>query len=179
MAQNNNNKNDTPTGRFWTVDHDKNACALCVVCARNCPTGALRRDQGKDDLSLYFNASLCDGCGGDVLCEKNCPEKAIVSVKLDAPADSKEFVLLNQSEMIQCEYCEEYFAPARRIDVVSGRAEKQQKAVERNYCPLCRRSNLVIEFIEQHRLPGAKAQYRQANDILRRAYRGKKKPGEE
>ena len=67
---------DTPQ-KHWTVEHDKTKCALCVVCARHCPREALRRDEEGNSLALYFNASRCDGCAGDALCEENCPEDAI------------------------------------------------------------------------------------------------------
>lgn len=178
MSKSKNAKGKRFDDCYYTVDHDKTKCALCVVCARNCPTGALRREENDGRLSLYFKASICDGCGGNAVCEKNCPEKAIRSVKLETPAESTDYVLLNESEMVRCAYCEELFAPARRLDVVSGRASKRDKNIEREYCPLCRRTNLVVEFIEQHRVPGSKAEYRSANDIIRRVKREHKKTGE-
>lgn len=151
----------------WTVKHEKEKCALCVVCARNCPTGALRRDEEGNNLALYFSASLCDGCGGGALCEKNCPESAIVSIEANADDNVDGFVLLNQSEMAQCEYCEEYFAPIRRLEVIQNRATKDE--ISQVLCPLCRRTALVVDFIEKYRAPGSKAEYRSARDITRRA----------
>ena len=178
MAERKNKKINPSDAKYYSVDHDKNKCALCVVCARNCPTAALRRDEENGQLSLYFNASLCDGCGGDPLCEKNCPEKAIVSVSLDAPAESNDYVLLNRSEMVRCAYCNELFAPARRLEVVGKRAGQKHKEIEQRYCPLCRRTNLVVEFIEEHRAPGSKAEYRSATDIIRRAKNEREKDPE-
>ncbi len=155
--------------KHWTVDHDKNKCALCVVCARHCPREALRRDEEGESLSLYFNASRCDGCSGKALCEENCPESAIRSVESATPPEDSGFVLLNQSEMAQCEYCEEYFAPLRRLDVLSQKETHHGKDIERALCPLCRRTSLVVDYIEEHRVPGSKAEYRSARDITRRA----------
>lgn len=158
---------DSQTEQFWALDHDKTKCALCVVCARNCPTGALRRLEEGDTLALYYNASLCDGCKGEALCEKNCPEKAVLSVKSDVEQESG-FKLLNRSEMVQCSYCQEYFAPVRRLDVVSGKGVDAKK-VDRLYCPLCRRTNLVVDYIQQAGLGQGMPEYRSAKDIQRQA----------
>lgn len=155
------------TEQNWNVDHDKTKCALCVVCARNCPTQALRREQEGNTLALYYNAGLCDGCSGEALCEKNCPESAIKSVRADSQV-ATGYQLLNQSEMVQCEYCEEYFAPVRRLEVISNKLTEGRK-VNKAHCPLCRRTNLVISYIEEHRAPGNKAEYRSAKDIIRKA----------
>ncbi len=150
----------------FTVEHDKDKCALCVVCARNCPTQALRRDEDGNNLALYFNASKCDGCDGNALCEQNCPEKAIVSVGGDAGEDT--FKLLSQSPMAQCEYCDEYFAPLRRLEVIATKTEKND--INTRFCPLCRRTSLVVDFIQKFRAqPGQVAEYRSARDITRRA----------
>ncbi len=162
----------------WKVDHDKSKCALCVVCARHCPRGALRRDEEGENLTLYFNASLCDGCAdGEALCEKNCPESAILSVGTDSPPENEEFVLLNKSEMAQCEYCDEYFSPIRRLDVIEKRSTAEH-TFERALCPLCRRTALVVDYIENVRKPGSKAEYRSARDITRRASKRMKKEDE-
>ncbi|MDJ0764405.1 MAG: hypothetical protein QNJ97_15620 [Myxococcota bacterium] len=160
-------KPETPS-KNWTVAHDETKCALCVVCARNCPTAALRRDEEGDNLALYFNSGLCDGCGGNALCEQNCPESAIQAVEQAGTDEASGFVLLSQSKMAQCDYCDEYFAPVRRLDVISNKHQKKG-TVERTLCPICRRSSLVVDYIEQHRVPGSKAEYRSARDITRRA----------
>ena len=150
----------------WAVDHDKTRCALCVVCARNCPTNALRREQGEIELRLFYRAELCNGCEGDPACQRRCPEEAIRIVEGQASlSDAGQEQLLNESLMVQCFYCREHFAPTRRLDVVAKR--RVQGEVERELCPLCRRSHLVVQFIETHRRPGEKAEYRSAKDIIR------------
>ena len=69
---------------------------------------------------------------------------------------------------VQCDYCEELFAPTRRLDVVSQKGIKGHP-VNRQLCPLCRRTNLVVDYIEKYRVPEGKAEYRSAKDILRKA----------
>lgn len=160
-------KESKKTGERWSVDHDKTKCALCVVCARNCPTEALRRVEEGGHLTLYFNSALCDGCGGNPLCEENCPESAIVSTK-GAASSGEGYVMLSTSPMVQCSYCEEYFAPARRLDVVQQKTDGSKK-VERLYCPLCRRQNLVVNYIEETLVPGSQAEYRSARHMLKKA----------
>ena len=171
MSTSNEKKN---TGDTWSVDHDKTKCALCVVCARNCPTDALKREEEGGQLTLYFNSNLCDGCGGNPLCEENCPESAIVSTKAKTPSESG-YVMLSSSPMVQCSYCDEYFAPVRRLDVVEQKSD-QTKKVERTYCPLCRRQNLVVGYIEENLVPGSHAEYRSAKHMLKKA---KKRQDEE
>jgi Pyruvate/2-oxoacid:ferredoxin oxidoreductase delta subunit len=152
----------------WTVDHDKTKCALCVVCARNCPTEALKRVQEGDNLALYFNASLCDGCNGEAICQRNCPESAIQCVKADSISIETGYALLFQSEMAQCQYCDEYFAPVRRLDVISKKITNGRE-ISRDLCPVCRRTRLVVDYIEKNRLPGSPAEFRSGKDIIRRA----------
>ncbi|MCP4606985.1 MAG: hypothetical protein GY847_41815 [Proteobacteria bacterium] len=164
----NSNDDSKSSAENWTVEHDKTKCALCVVCARNCPTAALRRDEEGDNLALYFNVGLCDGCNGESLCEQNCPESAIRLSKDDSPPSTSDYVLLSQSKMTQCDYCDEYFAPVRRLDVISQKGVSGHE-VERSFCPLCRRTNLVVQYIQEKRSPGSKAEYRSARDIVRKA----------
>ncbi len=49
-------------------------CELNGLCAAICPTGALRRDEGDDTISLQFDAALCITCG---LCQRVCVSKAL------------------------------------------------------------------------------------------------------
>ena len=155
--------------KHWKVDHDKTKCALCVVCARNCETGALRRDEDDDSLSLFYNAAICNGCKGDKKCEVTCPEEAIRILESDTPTEVNDHVLLNKSELAECEYCHEYFAPIRRLDVVSGRAGDKgvKHQVERTFCPLCRRTNLVVSFINNMIGEDSDAKYRSLRAMVR------------
>ena len=49
-------------------------CELNGLCAAICPTGALRREEGEDSISLQFDADRCITCGE---CQRVCPSKAL------------------------------------------------------------------------------------------------------
>lgn len=44
-------------------------CDNCFACVGMCPTGALKSAEGESDTMLFFNSSLCSGCG---LCGSFC-----------------------------------------------------------------------------------------------------------
>lgn len=50
------------------------ACSACRLCARFCPTGALRFVSDDDRFGLSFKSSLCLDCG---ICAVACPESAV------------------------------------------------------------------------------------------------------
>jgi ferredoxin len=54
-----------------TVDE---TCNNCFACVGMCPTGALKSAEEDPDTMLFFNSSLCTGCG---LCEIFCMKDAI------------------------------------------------------------------------------------------------------
>ncbi|NIN01715.1 MAG: hypothetical protein GTO24_27540 [candidate division Zixibacteria bacterium] len=54
-----------------TVDE---TCNYCFACVGMCPTGALKSAEEGPDTMLFFNSSLCTGCG---LCESFCMKDAI------------------------------------------------------------------------------------------------------
>ncbi|MBW2528561.1 MAG: 4Fe-4S binding protein [Deltaproteobacteria bacterium] len=148
----------------WVIKVDTDRCSLCESCAKHCPTGALRRLEKEQALELRFLPALCNGCAGGEGCEAICPEQAITRWDRTPQAPERE-VLLVEGELATCTYCGDTFAPTRKLDAVE---RKRQREVVRDYCPLCRREQLVVRFIEERRVPGSEAEYRSAKDILRR-----------
>jgi ferredoxin len=59
---------------FADVNVDTNACSACGLCARFCPTGALRFVADAESFVLYFRSSICIDCG---ICAAACPEDAV------------------------------------------------------------------------------------------------------
>jgi ferredoxin len=59
---------------WGNVKIDEKNCVTCGICVNVCPTGAIYRKTKNEQLSHYFNASLCTNCR---LCEEACPQKVI------------------------------------------------------------------------------------------------------
>lgn len=155
----------------WIVRVDDQLCGLCEVCARHCPTGALRTERIGDTLRLLFDAGLCDGCAGAAGCEIRCTEKALERRPSDTPLPVGVQVL-TQSTLVCCTNCAEPFATERKLGAI-GRRRRTERVVIRELCPVCRRTQLVVRFIDEQRRPDAKAAYRSQPEILRQAARAR------
>lgn len=149
----------------WMVELDQERCTLCEGCVRGCPTGALVLERGDCSLSLVFDATLCHGCPDGDSCEVTCPEEAI---SLSRGASSDGPVTLVESPLITCSGCAKTFAAAHKLDALARAGRVHHKLV-RDLCPVCRREQLVVSFIEHERVPGSKAEYRSTVKILREA----------
>jgi ferredoxin len=152
----------------WILTLDESACSMCEVCAQRCPSDALRIDQSGETLRLVYRPAICIGCEVDDSCQAQCPEDAILLGERRHPQDEAEELVLMQSELLHCSYCGAAFAPSRKLDSLSKKRQSGQ-ALIRDLCPLCRRTQLVVGFIETRRAPGSTAKYRSTRDILRRA----------
>jgi len=73
-----------PEGYRGKHRRDKKKCTYCGVCARNCPTGAIRVDSVKKKYSL--DLGKCIFCGR---CEEACPFDAIHLTRDYAMASKK------------------------------------------------------------------------------------------
>jgi ferredoxin len=56
------------------VEVDEQLCSACGLCARSCPTAALRFLTDEEVFGLSFTASSCVDCG---ICAMICPETAV------------------------------------------------------------------------------------------------------
>jgi len=69
------------------------ACTLCELCMKKCPTGAIKRQYSvrDEEEKLVFNFERCLGCG---VCATNCPKSAITMVKVrtQEPPENSGFV---------------------------------------------------------------------------------------
>ncbi|MDH3469541.1 MAG: 4Fe-4S binding protein [Gammaproteobacteria bacterium] len=59
---------------WQTMKVDEKNCIGCGICVAVCPTGALRKEYGNNQLIRYFNSALCSNCS---LCEEACPKQVI------------------------------------------------------------------------------------------------------
>ena len=65
-------------GSFKLV-FDTERCSLCDMCFNMCPTGAIFTNLVENVIQLLYDGTKCVACGGDVYCEKHCPEDAVWS----------------------------------------------------------------------------------------------------
>ena len=75
---------DTSNLHLTAVAIQAGACSACRLCARFCPTGALRFVSDSDRFGLSFKPSLCLDCG---ICAVACPEGAVSFDPRLAPAE--------------------------------------------------------------------------------------------
>jgi ferredoxin len=174
MTRNRSDKQQNSPENGWTIEFDREKCSLCEVCARHCPTGAIRLERKGDTFALYFKQHACNGCAGKTSCEAICPEEAIKVSKLTKPAGRRKEVLLIQSKLRRCSRCNEYFSPD--IKLASLGKKGLHHDVEKSLCPLCRRKKLVVNLIDEKMVPGGHAEYRSTKDIIRTS---KRKPDQE
>lgn len=74
---------DTAGIPFADVAVDADACSACRLCARFCPTGALRFVADDESFVLYFRSTICIDCG---ICAVTCPDDAVSFGRQLAPA---------------------------------------------------------------------------------------------
>lgn len=97
---------------YGAVDVDATGCTMCMACTSVCPTGALRANPDKPQLS--FTEQACIQCG---LCRATCPERAIsLSPRLTFDADALSAKVLKEEEPACCPECGKNFGVKSTID---------------------------------------------------------------
>ncbi|NPA91816.1 MAG: 4Fe-4S dicluster domain-containing protein [Chloroflexi bacterium] len=94
----------------WTVVQVGDSCTACGLCARFCPTGALRfyvtppTNETKGSFTLTFIPPDCVDCG---ICLLACPEEAISygQVIYTDWLITREEALVKEGEVVPCEDC--------------------------------------------------------------------------
>lgn len=104
------------------------ACLAHGVCARVCPTAALRETQGGE---LTFDPQACLDCGH---CLTACPEGALAS----GESMGKEAVTLRKTQRIDCFLCGRPFTPH------AGKGTRDN-IKDTATCPACRREAALME----------------------------------
>jgi energy-converting hydrogenase A subunit P len=105
------------------------ACSACGVCARTCPTGAIRFINEKDvRYQLLFLPRDCVNCQA---CVTVCLPKALTLE--DSPSFSQVFktqglMLLSQGELIRCTSCNVLFTP-KEMEKLCPICQRRQKNV--------------------------------------------------
>ncbi len=107
---------------FGTVQIDTEKCTLCLSCVGACPTGALKDNPDKPQLS--FTEDSCVQCG---LCHNTCPENVITLVpRLSFLAESRSHAIIKEEEPFECIRCGKAFGARssieRMVEKLSGHA---------------------------------------------------------
>jgi ferredoxin len=131
----------------WRVGFNTETCSMCEVCVRACPTHALFvRTKGNVE-TILFDSRLCDGCGGTLFCQEQCPEKAATVTRAPALAVSSEPVALIAGEMITCRSCGALFMPKRELETLLKNKKMRPNGVQ-GECPACRREHLLDSYLK-------------------------------
>lgn len=69
---------------FANIEIDANTCSACRLCARFCPTEALKFVADADRFGISFKPAICLDCG---ICAVACPEDAVSFIPELSPAD--------------------------------------------------------------------------------------------
>jgi ferredoxin len=97
---------------FGAVVVDTKGCTLCLSCVGACPTGALKDNPDKPQLS--FAEAQCVQCG---LCRNTCPEKVItLEPRLTFTAAALAHQVVKEEEPFQCIRCGKDFGTRSTIE---------------------------------------------------------------
>ncbi len=125
---------------FGEVQVDPEACTLCLSCVAVCPVGALL--DGKDQPQLDFIEDRCVQCG---LCERACPEQAILLNPryLFDRQQARQRRRLHEAPIFHCICCHKPFATQKMIETMTQKLKQhpmfQGEALERlKMCEDCR-----------------------------------------
>jgi len=153
---------------FGAVEVDVAGCTLCLACVGACPTGALKDNPDKPQLSFAENA--CVQCG---LCKNTCPESVISLVpRLSFLESARSHRMVKEEEPFQCVRCGKPFGTKSSIENMVKKLEghamfKDKGGVERlKMCADCR--VIVMATEEKHPLAaGIVPKPRTTEDYLR------------
>lgn len=100
---------------FGRVNVNASGCTLCLSCVGACPTGAMKDNPDKPQLS--FAESLCVQCG---LCRATCPEKVIaLEPRLSFAASARAHQVVKEEEPFHCIRCGKAFGTKSSIERVA------------------------------------------------------------
>ncbi|MSO93196.1 MAG: 4Fe-4S dicluster domain-containing protein [Rhodospirillales bacterium] len=140
---------------FGAVDINVAGCTLCLACVGACPTGALKDNPNKPQLS--FAEESCVQCG---LCKNTCPEKVISLVpRLSFLEAAYTHQVVKEEEPFLCVRCGKAFGTKASIERMIGKLQGHSMfsggaALDRlRMCETCR----VVAMMEDQGHPFAGA----------------------
>lgn len=114
------NNIELPNGApFGTLQVDTENCTLCLACVGACPTGALKDNPDKPQLSFAENS--CVQCG---LCKNTCPEQVIsLAPRLSFTDFSRSHQTIKEEESFECVRCSKPFGTKSTIETMIKKLE--------------------------------------------------------
>jgi len=104
---------------FGKVEIDMDGCTLCLSCVGSCPTGALKDNEDKPQLSFIENA--CVQCG---LCRNTCPESVIsLTPQLSFQESARHALVVKEEEPFECVRCTKPFGTKSTVDKMLKKLE--------------------------------------------------------
>lgn len=104
---------------FGAVEVDVEGCTLCLSCVGACPTGALRDNPDKPQLS--FVEDSCVQCG---LCRNTCPESVIsLTPRLSFAEAARQAQVVKEEEPFECIRCGKPFGTRASIERMVGKLQ--------------------------------------------------------
>lgn len=116
----------------WHTRTIDETCNACMVCAENCPTGALEDGGDRGARRISFDPAFCANC---TLCQQICPQDAIRPrlAQSVAEATAPRTVLMHRTTR-QCETCRSDFVPldpaSRLCPVCANEREMDEEWLE-------------------------------------------------
>ena len=128
---------------FGTVAVDTAGCTLCMSCAGACPTGALKDNPERPQLS--FAEDACVQCG---LCKNTCPEKVIsLTPRLSFREEARSHRVLNEDQPFCCERCGKPFGAPAQVKRILAKLEGHSMfaaAGSLDHLKLCQDCRIVV-----------------------------------
>jgi len=130
-----------PTGApFGRVEINADSCTMCLSCVGACPTGALKDNEDKPQLS--FTEDACVQCG---LCSNTCPESVITLIpQLSFLDTARRANVVKEEAPFECIRCAKPFGTKSTVDKMLEKLKghamfSDQNALDRlKMCDNCR-----------------------------------------
>ena len=137
-----------PGSPVGIVEIRADACTVCGMCARTCPTEALVFAPRDGCVDITFDGVRCTACGQ---CVASCPEVARGAIALRRLANgdvlSRGATRLVGSDIASCLRCGQPVAPLtllRRVAEILGPEERRMTRLLESYCLDCRAIGIPV-----------------------------------
>ncbi len=164
---------------FGTVEVRVDGCTICLACVGVCPTGALKDNPDKPQLS--FREAACVQCG---LCKVTCPESVIGLVpRLSFTEAARAHQTVKEEEAFACIRCGKPFGSRpsieRMVEKLAGHSMFQDEG-RLDLIKMCDDCRIIVQAEdEKHPLAGApRPLTRTTEDYLREREELRKKAAE-